>query len=88
MKLERVDGFDYSAWFDEFRHVEFNRHVSDALVYGLRAMNVTTTGIHYVPFQSVVRPPLTCTLAKAVRAGIGIPEPELAKVDSDYVRAE
>lgn len=87
MKREQVGAFDYSVWIDKFRHVEFDRHVSDALVYGLGAMNVTQNGIRYVPFRAVVSSPSSCTLAKAVRACVGIPEPELAKVDSDYVRA-
>lgn len=88
MKRELVGGFDYSAWIDEFRHVEIDRHISDAVSYGLGVMNVSSTGIRYVPFQAVVSPPPTCTLAKAVRACVGVSEPELALVDSDYVRAE
>lgn len=66
------------TWFDD--------HINDAMAYGIGSFSITPDGIYYVPFQSVVRPPSTCTLAKAVRASIGIPEPELVKVDSDYVR--
>lgn len=76
------------VWTDEMRHIEINRSVSDAVSYGLGIMNVTPAGIRYVPFQAVVSPLPTCTLAKAVRASIGVSEPELALVDSDYVRAE